>query len=111
MRVFDIVGSAVSFETLSTLTTAKGFTSTLIAPTTGDYAGKRARAALISVETADIRFTVDGTTPTITAGTAAGHLLPMYGSFIISGESNVANFKCINAVNASGAVVKCTYLF
>ena len=111
MRVFTIDGVAASFETIGTTTSAIGFTSSKIAPTTGNYAGYRARAAIISVETADIRFTIDGTTPTITAGTGAGHLLQTGASFIITGESNVANFSCINAVASSGAKVKCTYMF
>ena len=111
MRVFPIDGIAAYFETIATTTSSIGFTSALIAPTTGTFAGKKARAAIISVETADIRFTIDGTTPTVTAGTGAGHLLPIGSSFIINGESNVENFRCINAVASSGAKVKCTLLF
>lgn len=111
MRVFPISGVAGGFETLSSLTSAKGITSTLLNPTTGNFANKVARAALISVETADVRFTIDSTTPTVTAGTGAGHLLPYGSSYEIDGESNVYNFKCINAVNASGSVVKVTVLY
>jgi hypothetical protein len=111
MRVFTIDGVAAYFETIGTTTTAIGFTSTLIAPTSGNYSGGKARAAIISVETADIRFTINGTTPTVTTGTGAGHLLQTGSSFIITGESNVANFKCINAVASSGAKVKCTIMF
>jgi len=66
---------------------------------------------LISVEVADYSFTIDGTTPTTTATSAVGHLLPNASSYEIHGEQNVANFKCINAVGSSGALVKCTYLF
>lgn len=111
MRVFAISGVAGGFETLATTTSSIGFTSAKIAPTTGNFAGMRARAAIISVETADIRFTIDGTTPTVTAGTGAGHLLTKGGSYELDGEQNVENFRCINAVASSGAVVKCTYLF
>ncbi len=111
MRVFTIDGVADQFETIGTTTSSIGFTAATILPTTGDFIGIQARAALISVETADIRFTIDGTTPTITAGTGAGHLLSSGASFIIYGEKNVANFLCINAVASSGAKVKCTYFF
>ncbi len=110
MRVFNINGVAGSHESLTTAT-ATGPTSAKILPTTGNFAGQRARSMIISVEVADIRFTIDGTTPTTTATTAIGHLLPSAASYEIHGEQNVANFKCINAVNASGALVKCTYLF
>lgn len=110
MRVFNINGVAGSYESLATAA-ATGPTSAKILPTTGNFTGQRARSMVISVEVADIRFTIDGTTPTLTAGTAAGHLLPTNSSYEIHGEQNVANFKAINAVNGSGALVKCTYLF
>ena len=110
MRVFVINGVAGGFETLTTAAVI-GFTSSKILPTSGDFVGKRARSVIISVETADIRFTIDGTTPTTTATTAVGHLLPVNASYEINGELNIANFKCINAVGSSGATVKCTFLF
>lgn len=109
MRVFEIPGVASGFETLST-GTAIGFTSAKILPTTGNFAGQRARAVLISAE-GDVRFTIDGTTPTTTATTAVGHLLEDGSSWGVCGEQNVANFRCINAVAASGAKVKCTFFF
>lgn len=110
MRVFPISGVADQYDSLTTAT-AVGFTSSKILPTTGDFIGVKARLALISVETADIRFTIDGTTPTTTATSAVGHLLPFGSSYEINGENNVSNFQCINAVASSGAVVKCTFLF
>jgi hypothetical protein len=111
MRVFSIEGVADQFETITATTSSIGFTSSKILPTTGDFAGKKARAALISVETADVRFTIDGTTPTVTSGTGAGHLLNAGMFYELAGENNVSNFRCINAVASSGAVLKCTYLF
>jgi len=111
MRVFSIEGVADQFETIGTTTSSIGFTSSKILPTTGDFAGKKARAALISVETADVRFTIDGTTPTVTSGTGAGHLLVAGMFYELTGENNVSNFRCINAVANSGAKLKCTYLF
>lgn len=111
MRVFPIDGVAGAFETIGTTTSSIGFTAAKIAPTTGNFANFKAKAAIISVEGADIRFTIDGTTPTVSSGTGAGHLLVNGASFIIYGEVNVSNFRCINAVASSGAKVKCTYLF
>ena len=110
MRVFPIDGVAAYYEKIATAS-ATGPTSAKIAPTTGNFAGVKARAALISVETADIRFTIDGTTPTTTATTGVGHLLVTGSSWEVLGEANVANFKAINAVGSSGAVVHLTYLF
>lgn len=64
------------------------------------------KAALITVETAGISFTQDGTTPTVAAGTNHGHQMAATQSYAIAGWNNIQNFKCINTVNASGAVVK-----
>lgn len=75
-----------------------------------NFAGMSARGAQIWVETASIIFTLDGTTPTATAGTNHGTLLPASSSYVIEGE-HVRNFKCINAVNASGAIVKYRILY
>jgi hypothetical protein len=112
MRVFPIDGVADQHERLSaTLTASVGFTSSKILPTTGDFIGLRARSALISVETADIRFTIDGTTPTTTALGGIGHLLQVGSSYEINGEQNIENFRCINAVASSGSILQCTYLF
>lgn len=111
MIVTENIGVACGFETISDTTSAIGFSAAKITPVTGNLVGKKARAAIISVETADIRFTIDGTTPTVTVGTGAGHLLYSGNSFIVQGEKNVSNFRCINAVASSGAKVKCTFLF
>jgi hypothetical protein len=64
------------------------------------------QAALITVETATITFTLDGTTPTVSGGTNDGHQMTSGQSYVIAGWSNIRNFKCINTVNANGAVVK-----
>jgi len=104
-------GHAAYHEKITT-GSAIGFTSAKIAPTTGVGAGLRAYAALITVETADIRFTLEGTTPVITATDGGvGHVLAKDQSYVIEGYDNVANFKCINAADASGAIVRATYYF
>lgn len=64
------------------------------------------KSMLISVETAGINFTIDGTTPSLTAGANHGHLVGNGQSTVIRGSNNIKNFKAINAVNASGAVMK-----
>lgn len=64
------------------------------------------KGALITVETAAINFTIDGTKPTATAGTNFGCQIGSGQSYVIAGWNNIRNFKCINSVNASGAIVK-----
>ena len=102
-------GQARGFETLAT-TVAIGFTSTYHDLVKGSNSFP-IRAALITVETADIRFTLDGTTPTVTSGTAAGHIMSGGQSYVVRGYENCKNFRCINAVGSSGAGVKCTFFY
>lgn len=110
-QVFDNEGEAAGFETISTTTASIGFTSSKVCVTASDGGKVCAKAALISVETAAIRFTLDGTTPTVTAGTGAGHLMDSGDSYVVRGFGNLQRFRCINAVGSSGAAVKVTYFF
>ncbi len=66
------------------------------------------KAALITVETAAINFTLDGTLPTATSGTNYGHKMDAGQSYVIRGYKNIRKFKCINAVASNGAIVKYT---
>ena len=52
-----------------------------------------ARMALISVESADLRFTFDGTTPT--PGTNTGHVLPSGSNLTLMGLTSMQKFKMI----------------
>lgn len=111
MRVFPIDGVAADYEELSSLTASTGFTATKIAPTTGDFADKKCRSVLISLDatagTPSIRFCFDGTTPT----GVKGHLLMFGASYEISGEKNIENFRAINADGSTGGILRCTFLF
>jgi len=69
------------------------------------------KAALITLETGSINFTLDGTTPTVTAGTNYGSTINAGGSFVIRGQSNINNFKAINSVDGSGAIMKYEMFF
>jgi hypothetical protein len=104
MTVFADDGEAGAFETLSTLTTAKGFTASLL---TKD--GVKAKSVQITCETADVRFCYDGTTPTVTAGTGAGHILSDGANFMVRGFNAVKKFRAINAVDGNNAALKCTF--
>jgi hypothetical protein len=70
---------------------------------------RRAHSVMISVETGAIRYTIDGTTPTTTAGTAVGHLGEVGDVITITGFDNIKNFKAINAVAANNAALFVTY--
>ena len=69
-------------------------------------------AALITVETAGINFTVDGSTPTVTSATSnTGHYMESGQSYVLKNITEIKKFKCINAVASSGAVIKVTYYY
>ena len=63
-------------------------------------------AALITCEVANAAFTMDGTSPTLTAGTSDGHTITSGQSYVVAGFNNIKNFKIINAANANGTVIK-----
>lgn|SRR5574343_391723 len=105
--IFASDGDAGAYEKLTATTSSIGFTSTLV-----EKAGKIAKAVLITVETADIRMTMDGTTPVVTATSGGtGHLVTSGQSYVVRGHVSVRNFRCINAVASSGAVVFCTFFY
>ena len=102
-------GECKAYESLAT-TASIGFTSTYYNYSSLNYMPMK--AALITVETADIRFTMDGTTPVVTAtGGGVGHLMVSGQSYVVRGWENIRNFRCINAVASSGAVVRASYFY
>jgi hypothetical protein len=109
-QVFDYEGVASQYEAL-TPTASTTFTSSKVCSTASGGGTVCAKAALISVETGGIRFTLDGTTPTTTASTAVGHLIASGDSYVVRGYENIKNFKCIQAVTATGGVVKVTFFY
>jgi hypothetical protein len=108
---------ARTHEKVSTLTSSIGFASTsydVSGALTGSDANFKllnAEEAVITVETADIRWTIDGTVPTVTAGTALGHLASAGDVITISGYENIKAFRAINAVAASGSTLRATFMF
>ena len=104
--------AAYAHETVGTLTSAIG--GTVATYDTKSEHGSQIEVlhpneALITVETADIRWTCDGTTPTTTATTAVGHLTAFGDSIALIGYHNIKNFKAINAVGSSGSTLRITY--
>ena len=74
-------------------------------------AGLSPKMALISVETYSMRWTIDGTNPTLTAGTSFGHLTVSGAGIEVRGYGNVRNFKCVNAVSGENSVIKYSLLY
>ena len=106
--VFAHDGECKSYESITTAAVI-GFTASNFNLAANQY--RPMKAALITVETAAIRFTMDGTAPTTTAGGAVGHLVSAGQSFLVRGWENIRQFKCINEVGSSGAVVKASYFY
>lgn len=96
--------------TSSTGLTAANYKQNLNASVNAPYDKNRyADEVFISVETADIRATFDGTTPTVTAGTALGHLFSAGSTITLVGMDAISKFRAINAVDANGASLRVTY--
>lgn len=105
---------AGAYETLTpgdAPTTTGKITAAIRFPTTGVFKNRAAIAALITVESNTINFTVNGTTPTATSGTNAGHKITSGQSYVIEGAGNVAAFMCIDSVSGSASKVKVTTFF
>lgn len=92
--------SAMGHESITVAATAVGFTSATITPTTGRPCSR----AFVTAETAQMRYTYDGTTPT----SAVGHLLDVGDVLAVEGITNVVNFKAIRTTASSGTLM-CTY--
>ena len=88
-----------SYETLTVNGTAAGFTAATI--TTSNY---NVRKAFCTLETAQIRYRTDGTSPT----GAIGHLLDISGTFTLDGRDDIINFSAISVTATSGKL-NCTY--
>lgn len=91
----------VAFEQITVANTAIGFTAATI-----DQGGGHPQVSIAScrLETAQVRFTVDGTTPTSTVGT----LLEIGDWLTLTSPDLVRNFRAIRTGATSGQL-NCTY--
>lgn len=71
----------------------------------------QAKTVLISCEVAAVNYTLNGSPPTATAGTNLGHKIAVGEWLSIEDGMNIRGFQAINAVNASGAVLKYTLFY
>jgi hypothetical protein len=96
---------AGDFEQISISSTAKGFTSTKLQPTSGDYDGKSAHKVVVVPEDGSLRYRSDGTDPT----TAVGMLLATEETLELKGYSTLSN---TNFIALSGTVtLNVTYYY
>lgn len=78
-------------ERITISTSAKGFTSGTYKPTTGDRKDMCAKIARFTVESADIRYSQNGTDP----DTNTGKIIYETGEDTILGTQNIKNFSAI----------------
>lgn len=102
-------------EKITDLTSATALTATtynLVPTTLVPYSTtRRPRSAVIQVKGASINWCVDGTTPTVTAGTNVG-FLSAAGEFItIDGHQNISQFRAINETASNGAYLEVVYFY
>ncbi len=88
-----MAGGTIGFEQITVSSASIPFTT----PRQG---GVLANGALVTVETAPIRFRTDGGTPTA----SVGHLVQAGGSFEVIGPGDVFQFRAIRATGTDGAI-------
>ena len=91
--------AADDYESLTINGTAAGFTASKI--TTTPYLVRRAYCTL---ENGNIRYRVDGSSPTA----SEGHYLPISSTLDINGRDDIVNFSAISQTSVSGTL-KCSY--
>lgn len=109
MLVFGFAGLASAallsygYETVTVPNTATALTASLYQKTS-NVSQQDTEEALITCETAQIRYRFDGVAPTSTEG----HILDVGQSLVVDGYKNIQNFKAIRTGATSG-VLKITY--
>lgn len=98
----SLVAAYVKFEAVTVANTAIGFTAANINNVTGIH--PPATQATCRLETAQVRYTVDGTTPTTTVGV----LLEVGDQLALVGNDTLNAFRAIRTGGASGQL-DCTY--
>lgn len=68
-------------------------------------ASPKPKKVIITIETAQIRYTIDGTAPT----SSVGHLCNPFDVIVLEGYSQIQNFKAIRAGGTS-ATISISYL-
>jgi len=78
----------------------------------GGESGQTAVGALITCETNDVRYTLDGANdPTGSGGADFGHVMPAGGGIILDSPDHVQNFKFVSKTADSHGVLHITSFF
>ena len=97
----DRTVSRTDYESI-TVNGAVGFTTAkIVLPISGS--GRQADFAMVTVETDQIRYRLDGVAPT----SSEGHLASVGDSFSINSALLISQFLAIKVTN--NATIKCTY--
>lgn len=92
----SVEATAIQYESITVTDTAVGLTPSKYNNAMGQY------EAFCTLETAQIRFTVDGsTTPTATVG----HLLEPGQILYLKGYTEIANFRAVRTGSSSGILM------
>lgn len=95
--------SYIAFEQITVANTSIGFTAAKVEPD-GSGGARQADMAACRLETAEIRYTIDGTTPTAAVGTLAE-----IGDYVvIAGHDSIMRFRAFRTGATSGQL-NCTY--
>ncbi len=94
------------YEVVTVGAAVTGLSSDKINPLTGPYARMSARAALVSLESGDLRFRIDGGQPTA----ANGHYLVSGDTLVVTGTQALQQFQAIRAVDTDG-ILRVTYFY
>lgn len=93
-----------AYESITVADTAIGCTAATIKPGGTGNSSREATKAVITVETAQIRYRYDGTDPT----SIEGHILNNNDALVLIGYDAISKFRTIRTGVTSG-VIKVTY--
>lgn len=96
---------AGDFEQITVSSTAIGFTSTKLQPTSGTYSGQSAHKIACVPEDGEVRYRNDGTSPTATVGM----VLPLGETLELSGYETLSGTKFIRT--AGDVILNVTYYY
>jgi len=91
-----------NYEAITVADSAIGFTASILKDNSAPL--KDCQRVICTLETASVRYTTDGTTPT----TTIGHLLNAGDIVIVQGQPAISNFRAIRTGGTSGSL-KCTF--
>jgi hypothetical protein len=94
------------YEVLTVGAAVTGLSPSKINPDSGPYARMAARAAMISSESADVRFRIDGGQPTV----SDGHYLVNGDALVVSGTQALQQLQAVRIGDVS-ATLRVTYFY